>query len=154
MIIKEITDNFIKSEITEKILRQMPEWFGNEESLLNYTETVKGKPYYCAYKDDSAVGFICLKFNNKYTADIYVTAILKEYHRKGIGRKLFETAERYLTDKGYKFFMVMTLGESSDYEFYQSTRMFYSSMGFYPLDEFKEIWDEDNPCLIMVKSLS
>ena len=25
--------------------------------------------------------------------------------------------------------------------------------GFYPMMELNEIWDEDNPCLIMVKSL-
>jgi ribosomal protein S18 acetylase RimI-like enzyme len=151
--IKEITNDQLKAEITEKILRALPEWFGNEEALLNYIETVKGKKFFCAYDGSDAVGFICIKLNNEYTADLYVTGILKEYHRKGIGRKLVGAAEHYLIQNGFRLFMVKTLGESSDYEFYRRTREFYRSIGFYPLEEFKEIWDEDNPCLIMVKSL-
>lgn len=53
--------------------------------------------------------------------------------------------------KGFKLFIVKTLGETSGYEFYKSTREFYKSVGFYPLEEFKEIWDEDNPCLIIYR---
>jgi GNAT superfamily N-acetyltransferase len=152
--IREIIDDKVKSEITNTVLRQLPEWFGNEDALLNYIDTVKEKIYYCAFDGDDAIGFICLKLNNQYTADLYVTGILKEYHRKGIGRKLVEVAEQSLLQSGYKFFMVKTLGESSDYEYYKRTREFYRSVGFYPLEEFKEIWDADNPCLIMVKSLA
>lgn len=153
MVIKEIKDDTLKSEITEKVLRKLPEWFGIEKALLNYVETVKGKVFYCSYDNEEVNGFLCIKLNNQYTADIYVMGILKEYHRKGIGRKLVETAEKYLIDRGYRFMMVKTLGESSDYEFYKRTRSFYRSVGFYPLEEFTEIWGEDNPCLIMVKAL-
>jgi hypothetical protein len=49
--------------------------------------------------------------------------------------------------------MVKTLGESSDYEYYKGTREFYGSVGFYPLEEIKEIWNDENPCLIMLMSL-
>lgn len=152
-MIKEIEDESTKSEVTEKILRRLPEWFGNEEALVEYIHTVKDKVFYAAYDKDDPIGFLCLKFHNQYTADIYVAGIQKEYHRNGIGRQLVETAERYLLKNGYKFFMVKTLGESSDYEFYKRTREFYQGVGFYPLAEFKEIWDEENPCLIMIKSL-
>ncbi|NLP33703.1 MAG: GNAT family N-acetyltransferase [Clostridiales bacterium] len=153
IIIREVIDDGIKSDITKSILSELPEWFGNEQSLLNYAESVKGKAFYCAYDRDKAIGFISLKFNNLYTADIYVMGILKNYHRKGIGKQLVEAAEQYIKTKGFKLFMVKTLGESSDYELYKNTRKFYKSVGFYPLEEFKEIWGEDNPCLIMVKSL-
>ncbi len=151
--IREVENDLIKSELTENILRNLPEWFGNERSLLEYIETVKGKKFYCAYYNNEAVGFLCLKINNSYTVDLYVTGILKEFHRQGIGRKLVETAENYSKDNGYKFFMVKTLGESNDYEYYRRTRAFYLSVGFYPLEEFTQIWDKDNPCLIMVKNL-
>lgn len=151
--ITEVKDDQVKSDITESVLRKLPEWFGNEQSLLEYVDTVKGKMFFCAYDGENTVGFISIKFNNEYTADIYVTGILKEYHRQGIGRRLVEEAEQYIKSNGFKLFMVKTLGESSDYEFYRRTREFYKSVGFYPLEEFKEIWDEENPCLIMVKSL-
>ncbi|MCR4435991.1 MAG: hypothetical protein QHH06_05880 [Clostridiales bacterium] len=88
-----------------------------------------------------------------YTAEIYVMGILEQYHRNGIDRKLVSVAEQYIKSNYYKFFMVKTLGESSDYEYYRRTREFYKNVGFYPLEEIKEIWNEENPCLIMVKSI-
>lgn len=49
--------------------------------------------------------------------------------------------------------MVKTLGESHPDKYYKLTREFYNRCGFYPLEEIKEIWGEENPCLIMVKAL-
>ncbi|TCK92670.1 hypothetical protein EDC19_1823 [Natranaerovirga hydrolytica] len=40
MVIKEIKDDLVKSDITEKILRELPEWFGNEKPLLEYIEAL------------------------------------------------------------------------------------------------------------------
>lgn len=50
-----------------------------------------------------------------------------------------------------KFLMVKTLGESHPDVNYKSTREFYYKAGFFPLEEIKEIWGKENPCLIMVK---
>lgn len=91
--------------------------------------------------------------HNAYTADIYVMGILPSYHRKGIGTQLVAVTQKYLVEQGYKLFMVKTLGPSSDYAPYARTREFYRSVGFYPLEEIKQIWDEENPCLILVKGL-
>ncbi len=36
----------------------------------------------------------------------------------------------------------------------KKTREFYKAVGFYPLEEFTEIWGgKENPCLLMVKAL-
>ena len=37
---------------------------------------------------------------------------------------------------------------------YAATRAFYAAMGFRPLEEIGRIWGEDNPCQIMVKTVS
>ena len=37
--------------------------------------------------------------------------ILKEYHNKGIGKKLVERAVSYSLENSYKFLMVKTLGK-------------------------------------------
>lgn len=152
-MIKQINSNQQKTKITEQILRQLPEWFGIEESLLEYIENVKEKIFYTAYENNRAIGFICIEFHNDFTADIHVMGILKEYHRKGIGKELVRVVENYLIENGYRFLMVKTLGESSKDKNYAKTRKFYRNVGFYPLEEFKEIWDEHNPCLIMIKNL-
>ena len=46
-----------------------------------------------------------------------------------------------------------TFGPSGDSEEYERTRAFYAALGFLPLEERTDIWDEDNPCLISVKPL-
>lgn len=49
---------------------------------------------------------------------------------------------------------VKTLDESAVYEPYNGTRAFYKKEGFYPLEVFTTFWDEDNPCLFMVRVIS
>ena len=153
--ILQVYDEFEKSYITRQILECLPEWFGDKESLEEYVETVTEKPFFTAVEENNnAIGFLCLKLHNEYTADLYVTGILKKYHRLGIGAQLVEAAESYLEEKNYKFFIVKTLGESSSDKSYAKTRKFYLSQGFYPMEEIKEIWGEKNPCLIMIKNIT
>jgi hypothetical protein len=48
---------------------------------------------------------------------------------------------------------VKTLGPSHPDPFYRRTRAFYEAQGFVPLEETTAFWGEDNPTLVMVKSL-
>lgn len=149
----KVSDNYEKSKITEYILRRLPEWFGIEESIIEYVSGVKNTDFYAAYNSDRLVGFISIKINNVYTSEIYIIGILKEYHGNGIGKSLLKVAEKQLIKNKVKFLMVKTLGESHPDENYKETRKFYRKVGFYPLEEIKEIWGKENPCLIMVKNL-
>lgn len=151
--IKLINSPEDKALITEKILRKLPEWFGIEEAILNYIEASRDKVFYAAYDGDEEIGFFYLKSHNLHTAELYVIGLLEQYHRHGIGRNLILKAEQYLRANNYRFLMVKTLGESRHNEHYDRTRQFYRSIGFYPLEEFTEIWGEENPCLIMVKNI-
>ena len=149
----QILDKEMKSKVANKILRQLPEWFGIEESTNEYINTSRETEFLAAYDADELVGFISVKFNNKYTAEIYVMGASKAYHNKGIGKKLLIEAEKLIKEQGCKFLMVKTLGESHPDVHYKKTREFYKKLGFYPLEEIKEIWGEENPCLLMVKNL-
>lgn len=151
--IKLIDNQELKSEITDLILRQLPDWFGIEEAIIEYVDIVKDTIFYAAFHNDKPIGFLSLKFNNKSTSEIYAMGILKEYHNKGIGKDLVKRAADYSLKNGYKFLIVKTLGEAHPDENYKKTRQFYRKVGFYPLEEIKEIWGEQNPCLLMVRSL-
>lgn len=151
--IKKINDKLEKSNISNHILRRLPEWFGIEESLVEYVQCVKETDFYAYFSSDTPIGFISIKSNNCYTAEIYVIGILKEYQNKGIGKMLMTHAELILKQYEYKLLMVKTLGESHPDKYYKATRQFYTKCGFYPLEEIKEIWGKENPCLIMVKTL-
>lgn len=153
LIITKLSDNDQKSIITSSILRSLPEWFGIEKAILEYTDRVQNSDFYAAYCENVPVGFVSIKPNNKYTSEIYVMGILKEHQNIGIGKKLLENVQEELTINGVKFLMVKTLGDSDPDINYKNTREFYIRAGFYPLEEIKEIWGEENPCLIMVKAI-
>ena len=150
---EKVLDRDVKSEIADDILRTLPQWFGLEASIVEYVEEVRNTDFFVAYKKEKPVGFISIKYNNDYTSEIYVMGILMEHQNMGIGKKLLKLAESELTQKNIKFIMVKTLGDSHPDTHYNQTREFYKSAGFYPLEEIREIWGKDNPCLIMVKAI-
>ncbi|MFA9557614.1 GNAT family N-acetyltransferase [Evansella sp. AB-rgal1] len=151
--IKQLILKQEKTRITDSILRQLPEWFGIEEALVNYVEGVVHTDVYALYVAEKPVGLISIKSNNQYTSEIYVMGILKEHQNSGFGKKLLEVAQDRLRMNKVNFLMVKTLSDSHPDIHYKKTREFYHKTGFYPLEEIKEIWGKENPCLVMVKSL-
>lgn len=99
------------------------------------------------------VGFLSLKQHNPYAAEIYVMGVITDAHRQGIGKALVEEAEKWLLTQGVEYLQVKTLGPSHSDPGYARTRAFYLALGFRPLEELSQIWDEHNPCLILVKRL-
>jgi GNAT superfamily N-acetyltransferase len=143
-----------KSEICEKILRALPKWFGIESAILDYIKDVQRMPMLVAEDDSGAIGFLALNRHNKYTAEVHVMGILPQFHRQKVGRQLILHAERYLHQEGYQYLTVKTLSESRPNEEYGRTRKFYLGVGFLPVEEFKTLWGEHNPCLFMIKNIS
>ena len=131
----------------------LPDWFGIEAAILDYEREIEHLPTFLAKADGKVLGFLSLKQPNPFSTEIYVMAAKPDAHRGGIGRSLVETAEFYARKLGIEYMQVKTLGPSRPDEGYARTRAFYEAMGFRPLEEFKQIWDENNPCLIMVKQL-
>lgn len=151
--IVETLDIETKSEICELILRNLPEWFEIEESIQKYIETVKNKFFLTVKVGEIPVGFIVIKDHNKYTSELYVMGLLKELHGYGLGKKLVNKSCKMLNESEKKFLTVKTLSDSHPDQFYKKTRNFYKAVGFYPLEELKDLWGENNPCLYMVKIL-
>lgn len=152
--IKEIINADEKSNICDSILRALPNWFGNEPSIVDYVQKVQTMPFYAAYdkgKSSMPVGFVAIKLHNAYTSEICVIGILKEYHRHSIGKMLVACCEAYCHENEMEYLTVKTLDTSAGSKSYEKTILFYLSVGFRPLEVFPLFWDEDNPCLFMVK---
>ena len=147
-----IEDEDKKFEVVDSIVSKLPKWF-DENGRKDYPETARKQILLVAFDDEVVVGFVALQHNNDYTSNIYSTGVLEEYHGNGIGRMLVNKAENYLRENGFRFLTVKTLSDSSDYEPYKKTRAFYKGVGFYPLEENKEIWGKENPCLTMIKNI-
>jgi len=151
MEIRIVENNNEKERITLEVLNALPEWFSPPEDIARKAVQHRDYPFITVYDGEKVVGFVALKIHNPYTADIYNLGVLREYHKQGVGHKLMETCVDYCKEHRHKFLTVKTLDESADYEPYEATRAFYKREGFYPLEVFTCIWDEDNPCLFMVK---
>jgi ribosomal protein S18 acetylase RimI-like enzyme len=142
-----------QSSLCVPLLRLLPNWFGIEEAILNYEREIEHLPTFLAKTDGRVLGFLSLKQHTPYSAEIYVMAVHPDIQRGGIGRALVEAAEAHACGLGIEYMQVKTLGPSRPDENYAKTRAFYEALGFRPLEEFKQIWDEKNPCLILVKRL-
>ena len=148
--IKKVEDKDIKEKVAREILYDLPEWFGMPESTESYITDSQDMPYLAAYADSKLAGFIVLNATSPDTADIFVMGIKKEFHRKGIGRKLYEAYESMAKDLGFSYSQVKTV-QTGHYDEYDITNNFYKAMGYVELECFPEMWDSWNPCQIYIK---
>ena len=139
-----------KETISRTILTQLPEWFGLPERTNEYIHNSKTMPFWTCFDENKPIGFVALKETSEVTAEIYVMGVLKEYHRMGIGRLLYEAFEQYAKEQGYEFVQVKTV-KKGHYKEYDITNAFYEKLGFKELECFPTLWDEWNPCQIYVK---
>ena len=101
---------------------------------------------------EKTVGFLYLKQTGKDTVELAVMGVLKEYHRHGIGKALFEYAKSSIKESGYSFIQVKTV-QMGKYEEYDHTNQFYISLGFKEFEVFPMLWDEWNPCQVYVMAV-
>ena len=152
MKIIQLTDAKEKQKVKKRVLEALPEWFGIPEAREEYIKESANKIFFCAYEKGRPVGFLYLKETGNVTIELYAMGILKEFHRRGIGRELFENAKKAAIEAGYSFMQVKTV-QMGKYEEYDKTNQFYLSLGFREFEIFPTLWDECNPCQIYVMAL-
>ena len=153
MEIKTVADPDEKQRVAQTVLVALPDWFGVPAERDKYVRESAGLPFFAAYDDDRPVGFLCLKETGRDTIEIHVMGLLKEYHRKGLGRRLFKAARESACQQGYSFLQVKTV-QMGHYDDYDQTNRFYRALGFKEFEVFPLFWDEDNPCQVYVMSLA
>lgn len=149
--IHEITQSDEKSQIVEEVLLDLPDWFGLPDSTKEYIEQSKQLVLFTAHHNDTTLGFITLKETSCDTCEIHCMGVKKEFHHKGIGKLLYKQFEEYAKNK-YEYVQVKTVDEGK-YPEYDQTIAFYKSLGFKKLEVFPPLWNEWNPCLIMIKKV-
>ncbi len=151
-MIEQIRDAETKTRIARRILEALPDWFGIEESREKYISDSAGRSFFAAKEAGEYVGFLCLKETGDATVELAVMGILKEYHRRGLGKALFEEAKKAAVRAGFSFMQVKTV-QMGVYDDYDITNRFYRSLGFREFEVIRELWDENNPCQIYVMAL-
>lgn len=150
----EINEPKQKSAFTLNILNKLPQWFSDKKAVKGYAEKVRELPFWAALNEQNiCTGFLAAKTHYGHTAEIYVCGVALEYQHKGIGKQLYYLAEKHFKEMGFKHIIVKTLSDKASSKEYAETRKFYANVGFEPLITLTEMWDEKNPCLIMIKEL-
>lgn len=152
MNIEEIHQNQEKSRITRMILESLPDWFGIPQAREEYIADSKDRLFFCAFDGKTPVGFLYLKETGRHTVELAVMGVLREYHRMGIGRTLFEAARRAAKEQGYSFLQVKTV-KMGIYAEYDATNRFYLALGFKEFEVFPTLWEEENPCQIYIMAI-
>ncbi len=151
-MIEQIKDTDMKRAIARKVLEALHDWFEVDESREKYIADCADWIFLTAKEESEYAGFLCLKETGRETVELAVMGVLREFHRKGLGRALFEEAKKIAAEKGYSFMQVKTV-KMGVYPDYDITNLFYRSLGFKELEVIKELWGEENPCQIYVMAL-
>lgn len=148
-MIIQVENNKEKEMISRTILEALPDWFGFPEAREEYIVNSVNQQFFAAVKEEKTIGFLCLKQTGKDTVEVSVMGVLKEFHRHGIGRKLFMKAREKAIKDGFSFIQVKTV-QMGQYDNYDNTNKFYISLGFKEFEIFPTLWDEWNPCQVYV----
>ncbi len=149
--IVKIFDNNEKAKIVADVLSDLPEWFGLPESTREYINDSRELDLWAAKSNGEFIGFVTLTQSSTDCGDIHCMGVKKLYHRKGVGSLLIEELKKFAETK-YEYLQVKTVDEGH-YKEYDQTIAFYKKQGFKKLEVFPTLWDEWNPCLIMIQKL-
>lgn len=141
------------ADAVARLLDRLEDWFGMEESNAAYVEAARTMPTVLALADGVVVGVLLWHQHFPASAEVHLMAVDPDHHRRGIGTLLLARAEDELRALGVRYLQVKTLGPSDADPAYARTRLFYAARGFVELEELFDVWPEDNPMLILVKTL-
>jgi XTP/dITP diphosphohydrolase len=142
------------ADACDRIVAGLPDWFGLERGIREAADAVRTQEGLVAELPDGSVGgFLTWVRHFPEAAEITWMAVDAGRHRRGHGRALVESLCRRLAANGARLLLVKTLAASGDSPEYERTRAFYLASGFLPLQVLPALWDEQNPCLLLVRPL-
>ncbi len=133
----------------------LPDWFSEPEVIEASVQVIEELPVFGYIEADVVTALMALKPHLPGAVEIALIATRPEHHGRGAGRQLIEEAERFSHDAGARLLTVKTLAPRDREEpQFEATRRFYDQNGFVRAEVFAKLWDEDHPCLFMVKPLA
>ena len=143
-----------KARICRDLLAALPDWFGLPEVNPRLEREARDLPMWVARAGAQAVGFVTLRQHFPATAELDVLAVHPAHHRRGVGAQLIAALEAYLRTTATRQLTAKTLAPEARDLNYARTRRFYAAQGFLPVEIFTTLWNRENPCLLLSKTLS
>ena len=148
--IAQVEDPEEKSRIASEILMDLPDWFGLPESTKAYIEEAKGLPLWVARTTDEVVGFVTLAESSPETGEIHCIGSESPPQARDWNSTVSGAGG---IREGQVQVPASENGRRGRYPEYDRTVAFYKSLGFSKLGVFPTLWNEENPCLMMIKAL-
>ena len=142
-----------KERICRDVLESLPDWFGIPEAIDQFCREVRALRMWVVKSGSEIAGFATVQQHFPVTAELHLIALRAEHHRAGLGERLLAEIEAHLRKKATRILTVKTLAPSVGDRPYARTHRFYAAQGFVPLEVFPTLWNEENPCLLMAKTL-
>ena len=138
----------------ERVLRSLPNWFGIEESLLEYAQSTSHLPTFVIHDQSQIVGFLSLQEHFRESWELNCIAIDSAFRGQGLGKRLHEHAEHWLCSKGAEILQVKTLAACHPSKAYAETREFYGALGYKSVEIFPSLWAAHLPVLQLIKVIA
>ena len=95
------------------MLDDLPEWFGLEDAKARYLAAAADLRLRGAGWAGEVVGFVWTKDHDAFTAEVYVMAVKRVWHREGVGMSLVEASIRSAVSRSLRVLIVKTVAASS-----------------------------------------
>lgn len=119
------------------------------EEYLQYGAEETGYNFIVEREADKILGFACYGVrdlaDNVY--DLYWIAVHPDARRSGVGRKLLTASEEAVRNSGGRMLIAETSGTAS----YESTRKFYTDMGYTAEAVIKDFYSKGDDLTIFIK---
>lgn len=144
-----------KGVVCTQIMQELRDWFEEEEGITACAKLVEDMPVLVSREAGEVTGMIALKHHAPVAMEVFLVAVRRNHHRRGIGEELIASAEAFSRTGGCRLLTVKTLApRGKDEPQFEATRRFYEKCGFLPAEIFPTLWHEDHPCLFLVKPLA
>jgi len=142
-------------EAVRRILKALPEWFGDPEAIEQYIADAGNDDYLSIVARNSGItiGVALVRRHFPESAELHLIALSPEARGKGVGRALIDRVASDLANDGCALLSVHTVGPSFYSESYAETRAFYRANDFIPLEERHNL-EWAGPTLILVRRLA
>jgi ribosomal protein S18 acetylase RimI-like enzyme len=137
----------------DAIIASLPDWFGNDAGIAECAAAVRSQQGLVSEMNGRVVGFVTHRLHAPGAAELTWIAVDADFRGGGHGTALVDALVDGLRRDGVRLLSVKTLSESAGDPGYAQTRAFYLARGFAVLIELPDLWDEANPCVLMLRVL-
>lgn len=116
----------------KKLVNRLEQWF-EPEAADDVLEMINADTGLIALdEDDRVIGFMVVCFDDEDFdgARIQWAGVHPAWHRRGVGRAMFNWMLNEATDAGLERIYVETMSDEVDYPPFEQTRQFYAKLGF------------------------